>query len=79
MLSDSAFAPYLLAPGALPAEGARGARQVGAGPLVIAPDQPLPAALGPLLRQLHEPHVSPRAIQRMQSKEHNFMGHGNIP
>ena len=45
MPSASAFAPYRLAPGALPEEGARAARQVGAGPLVVAPDLPLPPGL----------------------------------
>ncbi len=41
----SAFAPYRLAPGALPEEGSRAALQVGAGPLAVAPDCPLPPGL----------------------------------
>ena len=45
MALASTFAPYRLAPGALPMEGAHNARLEGAGPLVIAPDQPLPADL----------------------------------
>ena len=45
MASDSPFAPYRLAPGSLPDEGARNARLVGAGPLMVGPDLPLPPAL----------------------------------
>jgi len=45
MPSDSAFAPYRLAPGSLPKEGSRSARLVGAGPLVVGPDLPLPPPL----------------------------------
>ena len=41
----SAFAPYRLAPGALPEEGARAARLVGAGPLLVGMEQPLPPPL----------------------------------
>jgi hypothetical protein len=53
MPSDSAFAPYRLAPGALPDEGARGALAVGAGPLVVTPDLPLrPALLGEALASI---------------------------
>ena len=50
---DPAFAPYRLAPGALPDEGSRGARLVGAGPLVAPPDLPLrPALLGEALASI---------------------------
>jgi hypothetical protein len=50
---DPAFAPYRLARGALPDEGARGARLVGAGPLVAPPDLPLrPALLGEALASI---------------------------
>ena len=45
MPSDSAYAPYRLAPGSLPEEGSRNARLVGAGPLVVGTDLPLPPAL----------------------------------
>ncbi len=45
MLLDSAFAPYRLAPGALPEDGSHAARLVGAGPLVAEPDLPLRPAL----------------------------------
>ena len=41
MPSASTFAPYRLAPGSLPEDGSRNARLVGAGPLVVGPDQPL--------------------------------------
>jgi hypothetical protein len=50
---DPAFAPYRLAPGALPDEGSRSARLVGAGPLVAPPDLPLrPALLGEALASI---------------------------
>jgi hypothetical protein len=42
---DSAFAPYRLAPGALPEEAARAAEAMAAEPLVAAPAEPLPAPL----------------------------------
>ncbi|HSN91918.1 MAG TPA: hypothetical protein VLS93_11875 [Anaeromyxobacteraceae bacterium] len=42
---DAAFTPYRLAPGALPEEAARAAELLGAGPLVAAPDLPLPSAV----------------------------------
>jgi hypothetical protein len=43
---DAAFAPFRTGPGALPAEAARRAEALGAGPLVAAAGDPLP---GPLL------------------------------
>jgi hypothetical protein len=42
---ESAFAPYRLAPGALPEEAARAAEATAAEPLVAAPAEPLPAPL----------------------------------
>jgi hypothetical protein len=42
---EFAFAPYRLAPGALPEEAARAAEGVGAEPLVAPPAEPLPAPL----------------------------------
>jgi hypothetical protein len=42
---DSAFAPYRLAPGALPEESARAAEALAAEPLLAAPAEPLPAPL----------------------------------
>jgi hypothetical protein len=42
---DAAFAPYRLAPGALPEEGARAAEAAAAEPLVAPPAEPLPAPL----------------------------------
>jgi len=42
---DSAFAPYRLAPGALPEEAARAAELIAAEPLVAPPAEPLPAPL----------------------------------
>ena len=42
---DSAFAPYRLAPGALPEEAARAAQDAAAEPLLVAPAEPLPAPL----------------------------------
>lgn len=42
---DSAFAPYRLAPGALPEEAARSAEASSAEPLVATPAEPLPAPL----------------------------------
>jgi hypothetical protein len=45
MPPDSAFAPYRLAAGVLPEEGWRSAGQVGAGPLVAPPGQPLAPTL----------------------------------
>ncbi|HET7824724.1 MAG TPA: hypothetical protein VFK90_05305 [Anaeromyxobacter sp.] len=42
---DTAFAPYRLAPGALPEEAARAAEIVAAEPLLAAPAEPLPAPL----------------------------------
>jgi hypothetical protein len=42
---DSAFAPYRLAPGALPEEAARAAEALAAEPLVARPGEPLPGAL----------------------------------
>ncbi|HEY6002098.1 MAG TPA: hypothetical protein VIV57_04425, partial [Anaeromyxobacter sp.] len=45
MSVDSAFAPYRLAPGALPEEAARAAEDVAAEPLVAPPAEPLPAPL----------------------------------
>lgn len=45
MSVDSAFAPYRLAPGALPEEAARAAESAAAEPLLAAPADPLPAPL----------------------------------
>jgi len=45
MEAHPAFAPYRLPPGALPEEAARQALSAGAGPLLAAPGDPLPAAL----------------------------------
>ncbi len=45
MSVDSAFAPYRLAPGALPEEAARSAEAAAAEPLVATPQDPLPAPL----------------------------------
>ena len=45
MTVDAAFAPYRLAPGALPEEAARAAEEEAAEPLVAAPAEPLPAPL----------------------------------
>lgn len=45
MPSDSAFAPYRLAPGSMPEEGARNARLVGAGPLLTGTELALPPPL----------------------------------
>ena len=42
---DAPFAPYRLAPGALPEEAARAAEALAAEPLVAAPLDPIPAAL----------------------------------
>jgi hypothetical protein len=42
---DSAFAPYRLAPGALPEEAARAAEDASAEPLLATPAEPLPAPL----------------------------------
>jgi hypothetical protein len=42
---DPAFAPYRLAPGALPEEAARAAESVAAEPLVVGAAEPLPAPL----------------------------------
>jgi hypothetical protein len=42
---DSAFAPYRLAPGALPEEAARAAEALAADPLLARPGEPLPGAL----------------------------------
>jgi hypothetical protein len=45
MSVDAAFAPYRLAPGALPEEAARAAEHVAAEPLLVAAAEPLPAPL----------------------------------
>lgn len=45
MPADPAFAPYRLAPGALPEEAARAAEAVAAEPLVVGAAEPLPAPL----------------------------------
>jgi hypothetical protein len=45
MSIDTAFAPYRLAPGALPEEAARAAESVAAEPLVVGAAEPLPAPL----------------------------------
>jgi hypothetical protein len=45
MPNETTFAPYRLAPGALPEEAARAAAALDAEPLVAAPAEPLPAAL----------------------------------
>jgi hypothetical protein len=45
MSVDTAFAPYRLAPGALPEEAARAAESVAAEPLVVGAAEPLPAPL----------------------------------
>ncbi len=42
---ESAFAPYRLKPGTLPAEADRVAAEAGAEPLVVGPDEPLPAGM----------------------------------
>jgi hypothetical protein len=42
---DAAFAPYRLAPGALPEEAARAAEAIAAEPLLVPPAEPLPAPL----------------------------------
>ncbi len=45
MAGRAAFAPYRLPSGALPEEGVREAQAAGAEPLLVGPDEPLPAAL----------------------------------
>jgi hypothetical protein len=45
MTVETAFAPYRLAPGALPEEAVRAAEAIAADPLVAAPGEPLPSAL----------------------------------
>ena len=45
MQNETTFAPYRLAPGALPEEAARAAAVLEAEPLVAAPAEPLPAGL----------------------------------
>ncbi len=45
MPAEPAFAPYRLAPGALPEEAARAAERVSAEPLVVGAAEPLPAPL----------------------------------
>ena len=45
MPNETTFAPYRLAPGALPEEAARAAAALDAEPLVAAPAEPLPAPL----------------------------------
>ncbi len=45
MPAESAFAPYRLRPGALPAEAGRLAAEAAAQPIVVAVDEPLPAGM----------------------------------
>jgi hypothetical protein len=76
---DSTFAPYRLAEGVLPAEGALNARLEGAEPLVIGPGLPLPPALlGEALASLDAGRASSEA-EACRSADGGVAGSSRAP
>jgi hypothetical protein len=76
---QSAFAPYRLAPDALPDAGTHGARLVGAGPMVVAPDLPLrPALLGEALASVEVGRAASEA-EACRSSDGSLAGNPETP